>query len=351
MDEARLEQFMGQLIGHMTGGAMCYTIWLGDELGLYGTMAGKDAMTSDEVAQATGCHPRLVREWLDANAAGGLIAYDAASDRYTLGEEAAMALADDTSPVFVARAMNAFGSFFMDMSKVADAFRGNGALSWGDHHPCLFSGTEWFFRTGYRAHLPSEWIPSLTGVDAKLRAGAMVADVGCGHGASSVVIAQAYPAARVVGFDFHGPSIDVARSRAADAGVGDRVTFEIADAKGYDGEFDLICFFDCLHDMGDPVGAARHAREHLAPAGTVMLVEPFALADRAQNIVENPMAALLYAASSSICTPNSLSQEVGRGLGAQAGPDTLRALFEEAGYSDFRVATETPLNLVIEARA
>ena len=350
VDESKLGEFMGQMVGHMTGGALCFGIWLGDELGLYQVLAGADGLTSNDVADGAGCNPRLVREWLDGQVAGGLVGHDAAGDRYWLSPEAAMALADDNSPVFVARAMNAFGSMFMDMDKITTAFRGDGALSWGDHHPCLFSGTEWFFRTGYRAELPS-WIAALDGVDAQLESGARVADVGCGHGASIVVLAEAFPNARLHGFDFHAPSIATAQERAEEAGVADRTTFEVADAKSYDGTFDLICFFDCLHDMGDPVGIARYAREHLAPGGTVLLVEPFALDDRLANITDNPMAALLYTASSAICTPNSLSQEVGLGLGAQAGEAKLREVFEQAGYTHFRRAAETPLNLIIEARA
>jgi SAM-dependent methyltransferase len=351
MDEAKLEAFMGQMIGHMTGGALCFGVWLGDELGLYRAMAGSGPMSADSVAKQTGCNPRLVREWIDGQVGGGLIAYDPDLDQYELGEEAAMALADDTSPVFVARAMNAFGSMFIDFRKVVDAFKGDGALSWKDHHPCLFSGTEWFFRTGYRAMLTTAWIPSLEGVESKLQAGATVADVGCGHGASVVVMAGAYPKSRITGFDFHEPSIATSRTRATEAGVAANTSFEVADAKGYDGTFDLICFFDCLHDMGDPVGIARYAREHLAADGTVLLVEPFALDGRAANLAGNPMAALLYTASSSVCTPNSLSQEVGLGLGAQAGEAKLRQVCEEAGFTHFRRAFETPLNLILEVRA
>jgi 2-polyprenyl-3-methyl-5-hydroxy-6-metoxy-1,4-benzoquinol methylase len=247
--------------------------------------------------------------------------------------------------------MNTFASMFLDKDKITAAFKGDGSLSWGEHHPCLFKGTEWFFRTGYRAHLPGDWLPALEGVDAKLQAGATVADVGCGHGASVVVMAQAYPNSRIWGFDFHPPSVETARARAAEAGVTERATFEVADAKGYDGRFDLICFFDCLHDMGDPVGIARYARQHLEPDGTVLLVEPFAFDARAENLTGNPMAALAYTASSAVCTPNSLSQDVALGLGAQAGEARLRQVFEEAGYSHFRRAAETPLNLILEARA
>ncbi|HVM39367.1 MAG TPA: methyltransferase domain-containing protein [Acidimicrobiia bacterium] len=349
MDEARLEELMGQMAGHMTGAAVCFAAWLGDDLGLYRVLDGAGALTAGEVAGKAGCNERLVREWLDGQAAAGLVAYDATADTYALSPEGAMALADDTSPVFVARAMNAFASLFLDKDKIAGAFRGNGALSWGDHHPCLFDGTEWFFRTGYRAELPN-WIDALGGVREKLEAGGTVADIGCGHGASAVVIAEAFPAARVVGFDFHPESIATARDRAEEAGTADRTTFEVADAKSYEGTYDLICFFDCLHDMGDPVGIARYALDHLAADGTVLLVEPFALDDRPTNIADNPMAALLYTASSAICTPNSLSQEVGLGLGAQAGEARLRRVLEEAGFTSVRRAAETPLNLIVEAR-
>ena len=350
VDPSKLEEYMGRMVGYMTGGAMCFGVWLGDELGLYRVLGGGDSLTAAEIAGKAGCNERLVREWLDGQVAGGLVAWDADSDRYALSPEGVLALADDDSPAFVARAMNAFASLFVDMTKIADAFRGDGALSWGDHHPCLFSGTEWFFRTGYRAELPN-WIAALEGVTEKLTAGGTVADVGCGHGASVVVMAQTFPAAHITGFDFHGPSIETSRARAQEAGVADRCTFEVADAKSYEGTFDVICFFDCLHDMGDPVGIARHAREHLAEDGTVLLVEPFAIDGRAANIAGNPMAALLYTASSSICTPNSLSQEVGLGLGAQAGEARLREVCEEAGFTRFRRAAETPLNLILEVRA
>jgi 2-polyprenyl-3-methyl-5-hydroxy-6-metoxy-1,4-benzoquinol methylase len=351
IDPIKLESFMAKMIGHMTGSALCSSIWLGDELGLYRELAGTGPRNADSVAAKTGCNARLVREWLDAQAAGGLVAYDPAADTYELSPEAAQALADDGSPVFVARAMNAIGSMFLDVQKVAAAFRSNGALAWGEHHPCLFCGTEWFFRTGYRAYLTTQWIPALDGVESKLRAGARVADIGCGHGASVMAMAAAYPKSTFCGFDFHAPSVETARQRAAESGVSQRTRFEVATAAGYTGQFDLICFFDCLHDMGDPVSAARHAREHLSSGGTVLLVEPFALDGRPRNIAENPMAALMYTASTGICTPNSLSQEVGLALGAQAGEARLRKVFEDAGFTHFRRAAQTPMNLIIEARA
>ena len=350
VDEAKLEEFMGRMTGYMIGGSACFGVWIGDELGLYSKLAENGPCSADEVAAAAGTNPRLTREWLDGQAAAGLVEYDAEADSYSISPEANMVLADESAPTFVARGMNAFGSMFRDMEKLKGAFTGDGALAWGDHDSCLFKGTEWFFRAGYRAFLPGAWIPALDGVEEKLKAGARVADVGCGHGASVVVMADAYPNSQFWGFDYHGPSIETSRQRAAEAGVDGRTTFEVAGAKEYSGTYDLICFFDCLHDMGDPVGVAAHAREHLEPEGTVLLVEPFALDGRATNQAENPMAALLYTASTAICTPNSLSQEVGLGLGAQAGEERLRAVFEEAGFSQFRKATETPLNLILEAR-
>jgi 2-polyprenyl-3-methyl-5-hydroxy-6-metoxy-1,4-benzoquinol methylase len=349
IDDARMGEFMGRMAGYMTGAAVCFGVWLGDELGLYRALA-EGGKTSEELAEATDCHVRLLREWADAQAAAGLVDLDHATGTYTLSPEATAALVDDSSPVFVARGMSCFLSLSMDHAKIADAFRGDGALAWGEHHPCLFEGTEWTFRTGYRAFLPGEWIPALDGVDQKLSAGAAVADVGCGHGASAIVIATAYPNATVAGFDYHPASINTARKRAAAAGVSDNTTFEVADATSYPGTYDLICFFDCLHDMGDPVGTAAFARDHLNPDGTVLLVEPFCLDDKPANMASNPMAALFYTMSSVICTPNSLSQEVGLGLGAQAGEARLREVFKQAGFSRFRRAGQTPMNLVLEAR-
>ncbi|MEX2394644.1 MAG: class I SAM-dependent methyltransferase [Actinomycetota bacterium] len=351
MDEARIEEFMGTVVGYMTGGAMCLAMWLGDELGIYSTLAAAGPLTADDVATKTNCNPRLIRELLDSNAAAHLLDYDDANDTYSISPEGTMALADDNSPAFVARAMNAFGSFFMDFDKIKAAYQSpSGGLSWGDHDHRLFSGTEWFFRPGYRTFLPTMWIPALDGVVAKLEAGAKVADVGCGHGASAIVMAETWPNSNFYGFDFHGPSIDASKERAKEAGVAN-TTFAIADAKGYDGTYDLICFFDCLHDMGDPVGIAKYAREHLEPGGTILLVEPYAHPDRVENMRENPMAPMMYLASAVICTPNSLSQDVGLGLGAAAGADKLKQVFIDAGFSHFRVAEETPMNLVIEAKA
>jgi SAM-dependent methyltransferase len=326
---------------------MVASVILGDELGLYRAMADGAPTTAEALAERTGCQPRLTREWLNAQAASGYVEHD--SGTYRLPEEQALALAVEDSPVFVAGGAVTLGMMFIDMGKQVAAMRGDGAIPWGDHHPWLFSGTEKFFRPGYKANLVPVWLPALDGVVDKLESGATVADVGCGHGASTVLMAEAFPRSRFVGYDFHPPSVETAQARAAEAGVADRATFEVATAKDYAGQdFDLVCFFDCLHDMGDPVGAARHALGALADDGTVMLVEPLA-GDRVEDNL-HPVGRMFYVGSTFICTPNSLSQEVGLGLGAQAGEARLRAVFEEAGFTSFRRATETPFNMILEAR-
>ncbi|CRI57628.1 class I SAM-dependent methyltransferase [Pseudomonas sp. CCOS 191] len=347
MDEARLHEFMGKLVGDMGAAATLANVILGDELGLYRAMADSQPVTPEALAERTGCQPRLVREWLNGQAAAGyLVHYDG---QFTLPEEQAMTLALEDSPAYMAGGASVLAALFHDKDKLVAAMRGDGALAWGDHHPCMFSGTERFFRPGYRTFLVADWLPALDGVVEKLRAGAQVADVGCGHGASTIVMAEAFPASRFIGYDYHAPSVLTASERARDAGVAERVAFQQASAKDYPGhDLDLVCFFDCLHDMGDPVGAARHAYQALKDDGTVMLVEPFAEDTLDANI--NPVGRLFYAASTFICTPNSLSQEVGLGLGAQAGEARLRAVFEEAGFRHFRRATQTPFNLILEAR-
>jgi SAM-dependent methyltransferase len=348
-DENKVEEFMHRMVGYMTGAAVCYGIWLGDELGLYRVLAEYGALSPEQVADRASCQPRLVAEWLDGQAAAGLVRYDPGTGNYGLTGEAAMALADDRSPVFTARAMNALGSFYADIDKLNAAFRGTGALSWADHDSRLFRGTEWLFRAGYRAYL-REWIGSLGDVRQRLASGAVAADVGCGHGASVIAMAEMFPNSRFWGFDYHRPSIDTARDRAEEARVDDQVSFETAAADEYQGRYDLISFFDCLHDMGDPVGAARYAREHLAPGGSVLLVEPFALDDHDANLTANPVAPLFYHASLAVCAPNALSQQPREALGAQAGEARLREVFEQAGYTSVRRAAQTPLNLILQAR-
>ncbi|HEU4580890.1 MAG TPA: methyltransferase domain-containing protein [Polyangiaceae bacterium] len=346
MDEAKLLEFMGKLVNDMGGAAMLASIIVGDELGFYRALAGRDAISSDELAALTDCNPRLVREWLNAQAASGYVEYK--DGLFRLPPEQAMALANEDSPVYLAGGASVIASLYLDKDKVVEAMRGNGALPWGEHHPCMFSGTERFFRPGYRAHLVNEWLPALEGLVPQLERGGKVADVGCGHGASTVILAQAFPRSRFFGFDSHPPSIATAAQRAREAGVGDRVSFEQATAKSYPGtDFDLICFFDCLHDMGDPIGAVQHAHAALRPGGRVLLVEPFAHDQLEENL--NPIGRLFYAASTFVCTPNSLSQEVGAALGAQAGEARLRSVFAEGGFQRFRRATETPFNLIFEA--
>ena len=347
MNEAKLHEFLGKLVTDMGGAYMMGMVLIGDELGLYRAMADGQPVTAAAVAARCGCNARLVQEWLNANAAAGYVEH--ADGRYRLPAEQAMALANEDSPVYVAPGQNVLAACFLGLDRVLAAFRGDGGLPWGEHHHRMFHGVEKFFRPGYRAHLTADWLPALDGVVPKLQAGARVADVGCGHGASTVVMATAYPGSRFFGFDFHGPSIETARKRAAEAGVARQTTFEIATAKGYkERDFDLVCFFDCLHDMGDPVGAARHAHQALKDDGTVLLVEPFAGGTLAEN--STAVGRLFYAASSMICTPNALSQEVGLALGAQAGEPRLREVFKEAGFTRFRRAAETPFNLILEAR-
>jgi SAM-dependent methyltransferase len=347
MNEAKLHEFMGRLVTDMGGAAMLASVIIGEELGLYRAMADGKPMTADELAAKAQTNPRLTREWLSAQAASGYVEH--AEGKFRLPPEQAMALANVDSPVYVAGGATVVAAMYFDKDKIVKAMRGDGALAWGEHHHCLFAGTEKFFRPGYRANLVASWLPALEGVVPKLEAGARVADVGCGHGASTVVLAQAFPKSRFFGFDYHAPSIETAKERAAEAGVSERTHFVQASAKTYaEKDLDLVCFFDCLHDMGDPVGAARHAHQALKPDGTVLLVEPFANDKLEQNV--NPVGRMYYAASTFICTPNSLSQEVGLGLGAQAGEARLRAVFEEAGFKRFRRATETPFNLVLEAR-
>lgn len=347
MDEAKLNEFMGKLVYDMGAAAIVANMILGEELGLYQAMANSQFVTPEALAGETGCNARLVREWLSAQAASGYIEHR--DGQFRLAEEQALVLGNEASPVYMTGGAAVVAALFHDKDKMVAAMRGDGALPWGDHHPCMFSGTERFFRPGYRAHLVADWLPALDGVVEKLQAGAKVADIGCGHGASTVIMAQAFPASRFIGFDYHAPSIDTASQRAEEAGVSNRASFQKGSAKDFPGnDYDLICYFDCLHDMGDPVGAARHAYETLDDDGTVLLVEPFAQDKLDENLT--PVGRLYYAASTFICTPNSLSQEVGLGLGAQAGEARLRDVLTQAGFSRFRRAAETPFNLIIEAR-
>jgi 2-polyprenyl-3-methyl-5-hydroxy-6-metoxy-1,4-benzoquinol methylase len=349
VDEAKLNEFMGKAVVDAGAANSAPLIIIGDKLGLYKAMAGAGPLTSAELAERTGTSERYVREWLCNQAAGGYVTYDARTGRFTLPDEQALALADETSPVFLPGFYEAVAAMFADESKIAQAFRTGNGVGWHEHDCRLFHGTERFFRPGYNAHLVSSWIPALDGVEAKLKEGARVADIGCGHGASTIIMAQAYPESVFVGFDYHAPSIEQARKRAAEAGVSDRVTFEVASSKEYPGKnYDLVTFFDALHDMGDPVGAAAHVLASLAPDGAWMIVEPYA-GDRVEENL-NPVGRIYYAASTMFCTPASKAQEVGLALGAQAGEARLRDVVTQGGFTRFRRATETPFNLVLEAR-
>jgi 2-polyprenyl-3-methyl-5-hydroxy-6-metoxy-1,4-benzoquinol methylase len=348
IDEAKLEQFMGQAVTDMGAAMNGVLVMIGGELGLWKAMAGAGPLSTDEIAERSGVAERYVREWASAQAASGYLEYDADAEAFTLPPEQAMALADEDSPVYVLGGYHVVSSAWKDREKLAERYRSGAGFGWHEHDPELFTGTEQFFRPGYRAHLVAEWLPALEGVEDKLRAGGKVADIGCGHGVSTAIMAQAFPESEVHGFDYHEASIERARELAAQDGV-ENAHFDTASAKDYPGEgYDLVCFFDCLHDMGDPVGAMKHVRETIADDGSVMLVEPFAADTLAENM--NPVGRVYYAASTLICTPSSLDQEVGLGLGAQAGEARLQAVAEEAGFTRFRRATETPFNLVLEAR-
>jgi len=350
LNEAKLHDFVMKAVGEMGAAMNAALVVIGDKLGLYKAMAGAGPMTSAELAAKTGTTERYVREWLSAQAAGGIVTYDSATQSYTLPPEQAFALADEMSPVFLPGAYYVISACVKDEAKITDAFRKGHGVGWHEHDACLFTGTERFFRPNYRAHLINEWIPSLTAVEAKLKAGGRVADVGCGLGTSTVLMAQAYPKSSFVGFDYHPESIELAREAARKAGLSDRVKFEVAKAKDYPGkDYDFVAFFDCLHDMGDPEGAARHVRETLAPDGTWMIVEPFANDKLEDNL--NPIGRVFYGASTMLCTPASLSQEVGLALGAQAGEKRLTQVLRSAGFSHVRRAAETPFNIVLEARA
>ncbi len=349
IDEAKLNKFMAHALEDMGAAMNTGLVIIGDRLGLYKAMAGKGAMTAADLAAATGTDARYVLEWLSAQAAGGYVTYDAKKGTFTLPDEQALALAMEDSPAFIPGAFQLISAAIKDEPRIEEVFRNGKGVGWHEHDANLFHGTERFFRPNYAAHLVSEWIPALTGVQEKLVRGAKIADVGCGHGASSIILAKAYPKCTITGFDYHDASIRKARENAKKEGVADRVTFEVAKAKTYPGKgYDLVAMFDCLHDMGDPVGAAGHVLESLDQGGTWMIVEPFAGNRLEENL--NPVGRVFYGASTLICTPASKSQEVGLALGAQAGEAKLRDVILAGGFTQFRRAAETPFNLVFEAK-
>jgi SAM-dependent methyltransferase len=349
IDMDKLHAFMGRAVGDMGAAMHAVLILLGDRLGLYKGMADGVPVTPSELAARTGTSERYVREWLNANAASGYVLYDAATAKYTLPPEQAMALAIDNSPAFLPGAFQIISSCFHDADKIEQAFRTGKGVGWHEHHHDLFHGTERFFRPGYIANLTTSWIPALDGVKQKLEKGAKVADIGCGLGASTILMAKEYPNSRFFGFDYHAGSIDLAREAAQAQGVADRVTFAVASAKAFPGkDYDFVAFFDCLHDMGDPTGAAAYVRSTMKPDGTWMIVEPYA--EDAPEGNHNPVGRVFYSASTMLCVPASISQEVGAALGAQAGEGRIREVVTSGGFTRFRRATQTPFNLVFETR-
>ncbi len=349
VDMDKLMSFVFRAVDEVGATLNTALVVMGDKLGLYRTLAGAGPLTPAEVASRSGCAERYVREWLNAQAAGGYLEYDPDSGRYVLPAEQAVALTDESSPAYLPGFFQiALGSVH-DAPRVVDAARTGAGIGWHDHVADVHEGCERFFRPGYNAHLVEEWLPALDGVVAKLEAGANAADVGCGHGASTILMAQAFPVSTFTGFDYHEDSIEIAAERAQEAGVGDRVSFEVAPAAAFPGsDYDLVTMFDCLHDMGDPAGAARHVRKALAADGSWMIVEP-AAGDRVENNL-NPVGRAYYAFSTLLCTPCSLSQEVGLALGAQAGEGRIADIVTGAGFGHFRRVAETPFNMVFEAR-
>lgn len=346
VNEQKLHEFLGRAIVDMGATFHAGSVVLGEKLGLYKALAVLGPTTPTELAKKTETHERYVREWLNGQAAGGYVTY--LNGKYSLTPEQASCMADETSPTYLPGGFQVAVASLRAEPKLAEKFRSGDGLGWHEHDAGLFAGTEKFFRPNYAANLVSNWIPSLDGVEKKLKEGAHVADVGCGLGASTVLMAQAYPKSSFSGFDYHEPSIAQARKSAEKAGVADRVKFEVSKADAYPGTYDFVSFFDCLHDMGDPKGVATHVRKSLKPDGTWMLVEPFAHDDIEKNL--NPVGRVFYAVSTLVCTPASLAQEGRVALGAQAGEARLREVVKSAGFGRFRRATETPFNLVLEAK-
>jgi SAM-dependent methyltransferase len=347
VDMDKLHAFIGQVVGDVGCAMSSALVVLGDRLGLWKAMRDSEPVSPGELAKRTETAERYCREWLNAQAAAGYVTYDAASGRYTLPPEQAVAFADETSPAFVPGLFGITQAMWAGVPRIEEGFRTGNGLAWGEQHPCLFEGTERFFRSGYIGNLVGAWIPALSGVEDKLKAGAKVADVGCGLGASTIIMAKAFPNSRFYGFDSHAGSIETARRRAKEAGVADRVTFEVANAIDFPGsDYDLVANFDCLHDMEDPVGAARRARKALKADGSWMIVEPFA-GDRPEEN-HNPVGRVFYSASTMLCVPHSLHLH-GPALGAQAGEARLRDVVMSGGFAQLKRATQTPFNLILQA--
>jgi 2-polyprenyl-3-methyl-5-hydroxy-6-metoxy-1,4-benzoquinol methylase len=348
INEQKLNDFMGRFVGDLGAVMHAATAVVGDQLGLYKALAN-GPYNVEELARRTSTDSRYLREWLSAQAASGYVEYDAATQMFSLSDEQAFALAEEGSPAFIPGAFQIAVAQFKAIPRMMQVLRTGLGMGWHEHDASLFHGTERFFRPGYAANLVSSWIPALAGVESKLITGSSVADVGCGHGASTIIMAQAYPASTFVGFDYHEPSVEHARNAAKEAGVANRVSFEVARAQDFPGnEYDLVTMFDCLHDMGDPVSAAAYVHARIKPDGVWLIVEPFANDTLEENLT--PVGRIYYSASTFICTPASRSQEVGACLGAQAGESRLKDVVMKGGFTRFRRATQTPFNLVLEAR-
>jgi len=349
IDETKLHEFIGKAVNEWGAAEGALLTFVGDRLGLFKAMAKVGELTPEELAKRTQTHPRILKEWLAGQAAGGFVTYNPVNGTYTLPNEHALALTDENSPAYVAGFYQSLVSLFKDEEKIIEAFKTGKGLGWGDHHHYLFEGTERFFKPNYIANLTTSWIPALEDVENRLKNGRVkVADVGCGHGVSTILMAKAYPNAKIIGFDFHKPSIEWARKQAEKEGL-QNITFEVAKSTDFPGDdYDLVTFFDCFHDMGDPAGAAKHALQTLKKKdGTLMLVEPFAN-DRVEDNL-NPLGRVFYSVSSVVCVPASLNED-GPALGAQAGEEIIGQTVKSAGFSKFRRATQTPFNLIFEAR-
>ncbi|EDL48846.1 class I SAM-dependent methyltransferase [Erythrobacter sp. SD-21] len=349
IDTRKVEELAGKVIGDVAGALSLFMAYIGDQAGLFDALDGEGRLSVAQLAQKTGLNEKYLHEWLGSVSAAGYLNFHPEDETFSISPEQALVFAREGQPACMQGFIQAVVSQYESHEKSVETFRSGKGRPWSDQSECCFCGTDRFFRPGYAANLTSDWIPSLGGVEEKLKAGAKIADIGCGHGSSSILMAQAYPNSEVIGFDFHEPSIEEARRKAKAAGVGN-VHFEVASAQDYPGKaYDFACIFDALHDMGDPVGAARHIRETLKEDGTFMLVEPMAGDSMADNM--HPLGQIFYAFSTTVCTPASLAQDVGLGIGAQAGQKRLTEVLEEAGFGSVRRASETPTNMVLEVTA